>query len=144
MVAVSGEVDVHATPAEILDVIADLAQYPQWSSVHKSAAVDKRYPDGHPQRATMAVSAAGLVDEQVVDYTWSEHGVSWTLVKPTRQQRNQQGRYTITPRERGVSHVRYELDISPAIPVPGLVLRRVMRSAVVAATDGLRDRVESL
>jgi hypothetical protein len=144
MVAVSGEVDVHATPAQILDVIADLAQYPLWSSVHKRAAVDKRYPDGHPQRATMAVAAAGRVDEQTIDYTWSADKVSWKLVKPTGQQRDQHGSYTITARKGGVSHVRYDLDIRPAIPLPGLIVRRVMHSAVVAATDGLRDRVESL
>ncbi|HEY8301919.1 MAG TPA: SRPBCC family protein [Jatrophihabitans sp.] len=144
MVAVSGAVDVHATPAEILAVIADLATYPQWSSVHKRAAVDTRYPDGHPQRATMAVSAAGLVDEQVLDYTWTDHDVRWTLVEPTGQQRDQRGSYTITAGPAGVSHVRYELDISPAIPLPGFIVRRVMHSALVAATDGLRERVESL
>ena len=143
MVAVSGAVDVQATPAEILAVIADLAHYPQWSSVHKRATVETRFRDGHPRRATMAVSAAGLVDEQVLDYTWTDHGVSWKLVAPTNQQRDQHGRYTITPGADGVSHVQYDLDISPAIPLPGLIVRRVMHSAVVAATDGLRDRVES-
>lgn len=144
MVAVTGAVDVHATPAEILAVIADLPQYPLWSSVHKGAVVDARYPDGRPHRATMKVSAAGLVDEQVLDYTWSDHAVSWKLVQPTTQQRDQHGRYTITSGPRGVSHVHYELDISPAIPVPGFLVRRVMHSAVVAATEGLRERVESL
>lgn len=144
MVAVSGEVDVDATPAEILDVIADLAQYPLWSSVHKRATIDKRFPDGHPQRATMAVSAAGLVDEQVLDYHWTTHKVTWKLVKPTGQQRDQHGSYTITARKSGGSHVRYDLDITPAIPLPGFIVRRVMRSALTAATDGLRDRVESL
>jgi polyketide cyclase/dehydrase/lipid transport protein len=144
MVAVSGEVDVNATPAEILDVIADLPRYPLWSQVHKRAAVDERYPDGHPQRATMAVTAAGLVDEQVLDYRWSAHKVSWKLVKPTGQQRDQRGSYTVTPRKSGGSHVRYDLDITPAIPLPSFVVRRVMRSAITAGTAGLRDRVESL
>jgi hypothetical protein len=144
MAAVSGDVDIHATPEQILGVIADLAQYPLWSSVHKRATVDERYPDGHPQRATMAVAAAGRVDEQVIDYTWTGAGVSWKLVKPTGQQRDQHGSYTITAREGGVSHVRYDLDVSPAIPLPGVILRRVMHKAVVAATDGLRDRVEAL
>jgi hypothetical protein len=92
----------------------------------------------------MAVSAAGLVDEQVLDYTWTDHDVRWTLVEPTGQQRDQRGSYTITAGPAGVSHVRYELDISPAIPLPGFIVRRVMHSALVAATDGLRERVESL
>lgn len=144
MVSVSAEVDVHATPAQILDVLADLSRYPSWSSVHRRVSIDESFPDGRPKRATMGVAAAGLVDEQILDYTWTRHGVSWELVRPTRQQRTQRGSYTITSGPAGTSHLRYDLDISPAIPLPGLIVRRVMRSAVAAATDGLSTRVESL
>jgi hypothetical protein len=143
MATVSGEIDIHATPAAILDVLADLGNYPQWSAVHKRTSVQSRFPDGRPQRATMAVTAAGLTDEQVLDYSWSTSGVSWDLVRSTSQ-RGQHGSYTITRGPKGASHVRYDLDISPAIPVPGIVVRQVMRKAVSAATSGLRDRVESL
>lgn len=143
MATVSGEVDIRATPAEILDVIADMRQYPVWSAVHKRAKVDELGDDGRPRRATMSVSAVGLTDEQVLDYKWSKHDVHWKLVK-SGQQRDQRGSYTITPRASGVSHVRYDLDITPAIPVPSIVVRQVMRRAVTAATDGLRKRVESL
>lgn len=40
--------------------------------------------------------------------------------------------------------MRYDLDISPAIPVPGFLVRQVIKKAVTAATEGLRRRVESL
>lgn len=143
MATVSGEVDIRATPAEILDVIADLPEYPSWSSVHKRASVEERGADGRPRRATMAVAAVGLTDEQVLDYTWTKHGVKWKLVS-SGQQRDQHGSYAITAKGGGMSHVRYDLDIVPAIPVPGFVVRQVMRKAVTAATDGLRKRVESL
>ncbi|MDQ2749694.1 MAG: SRPBCC family protein [Actinomycetota bacterium] len=143
MATVNGEVDIRATPQQILDVIADLAQYPAWSSVHKRASIDQFDSDGRPIRATMAVTAAGLTDEQVLDYEWTDHDVTWTLVK-SGQQRDQHGSYAIRRASRGVSHVRYVLDITPAIPVPGFIVRQVMRKAVSAATDGLRKRVESL
>jgi hypothetical protein len=143
MATVSGEVDIRATPKQILDVIADLAHYPEWSSVHKRATVEQYGPDGRPSRATMAVTAAGLTDEQVLDYEWAADGVAWSLVK-SGQQRDQHGSYAIHRASRGVSHVRYELDITPAIPVPGIIVRQVMRKAVSAATEGLRKRVESL
>jgi hypothetical protein len=90
----------------------------------------------------MGVAAVGLTDTQVLDYEWSEHGVSWSLVKPTLQQRAQHGSYSITGGS-GVSHVQYDLSIDPAIPMPGLVVRQVMKKAVSAATDGLKRRVES-
>lgn len=91
----------------------------------------------------MAVTAAGRTDEQVLDYEWSPNGVSWTLVRAA-QQSDQRGSYAITRRLDGTSHIRYDLDITPMFPVPGFVVRRVMRNAVQAATEGLRVRVESL
>lgn len=142
MATVSATIDIDATPAEILAVLADLPAYPEWSAVHKNVSVETRFPDGHPKRATMGVTAVGLTDTQVLDYTWTAHGVRWTLVKPTLQQKLQQGSYAIT-KGPGASHVAYELRIDPAIPLPGLIVRQVMKKAVAAATGGLKQRVES-
>jgi hypothetical protein len=143
MVKVSGETDIRASAKQILEVLADLPSYPAWSAVHKRATVDERDGADRPARATMAVTAAGLTDEQVIDYAWGQRGVSWTLVHAS-QQSDQRGSYTITRGPDGTLHVRYDLEITPIFPVPGFVVRRVMRHAVQAATEGLRARVESL
>ena len=123
-------------------MLADLPAYPRWSSVHKRVSINDLGRDGRAHRATMTVTAAGLADEQILDYAWTKRGVSWSLVK-AGQQRDQHGQYTINQRD-GVAHVTYDLDIRPAIPLPGIVVRQVMKKAVAAATKGLRDRVESL
>ncbi|MGN6605694.1 MAG: SRPBCC family protein [Jatrophihabitans sp.] len=142
MVAVHAEVDIHADAAAVLAVLADLPDYPAWSPVHKAAHVDSVDDAGRPRRATMRVTAAGLADEQVLDYEWSDLGVRWSLVK-AGQQRGQHGSYRL--REHGgATHVSYDLDIEPSIPVPGFLVRQVMKKAVTAATEGLRRRVESL
>jgi hypothetical protein len=143
MARVSADIDIRATPREIMDVIADLPAYPGWSAVHRRACVDERYRNGRPRRATMAVTAAGLTDEQVLDYTWDNGGsrVEWSLVK-SGQQADQHGSYVVDPGG-AVSHVHYDLDIRPAIPLPGVIVRRVMKKAVTAATEGLKKQVES-
>lgn len=143
MATISATIDIAATPEEILDVLADLPTYSTWSAVHKRTSVDTRFPDGRPKHATMGVAAVGLTDTQELDYRWTKHGVSWTLAKPTLQQKHQQGSYSITT-SAGVSHVHYELSIDPAIPMPGLIVRQVMKKAVTAATEGLKKRLESL
>ena len=142
MATLSAEIDIRATPDRILDVIADLSSYPQWSSVHRRATVTERDERGRPRRATMAVAAAGLTDEQTLDYTWSADGVLWTLVS-SAQQKRQEGGYSITAGSGDVSHVRYQLSIDPSIPMPGILVRQIMRKAVSAATDGLKRRVET-
>jgi Polyketide cyclase / dehydrase and lipid transport len=144
MARVTADIDIEGTPREIMDVIADLPGYPRWSAVHKRASVQERYDDGRPRRATMAVTAAGLTDEQVLDYRWGKGGttVEWSLVK-AGQQADQHGSYVIDRAGKGVCHVHYDLDIKPAIPFPAIVVRRVMKKAVTAATQGLKSRVES-
>jgi hypothetical protein len=142
MATISGTIDIRATPAEILAVIADVPAYPQWSAVHKWTSVDSRFPDGRPLRASMGVSAAGLTDTLVLDFEWTAHGVSWSLVEPTPQQKDQRGSYSITDGA-GVSRVRCDLQIDTAIPLPGFVVRQIMKKALTAGTDGLKRRVES-
>jgi hypothetical protein len=141
MVDITADVDIHAAPREILDVLADLPHYPEWSAVHRSATVEQRFPSGRPKRATMAVRAAGMTDEQVLDYEWRRDGLDWHLVR-SGQQRDQVGHYTITKGPDGTSHVHYELRIDPAIPVPGFLAKVIMRKAAVSATEGLKHRVE--
>lgn len=143
MATVNTTIDIHATPEQVMAVLADLPAYPQWSSVHRRASVDSTFPDGKPKQATMAVAAVGLTDTQVLDYHWSPHGVHWSLVK-SGQQKDQHGSYAITHGKDGMCHVRYELQIDPLLPMPGLIVRQVMKKAVTAATEGLKQRVESL
>jgi hypothetical protein len=143
MATVAADVDIRATPEAILDVLADLPHYPEWSAVHKRTHVDSRTADGRPERATMAVAAAGLTDEQTIDYHWHADGVDWDLVR-SGQQRGQHGLYSITDGTDGTAHVHYELRIDPAIPFPAIIVRAVMKKAVTAATQGLKNRVESL
>lgn len=141
MVDITADVDIHASVREILDVLADLPHYPEWSAVHKRATVEDTYPTGRPKRATMAVRAAGMTDEQTLDYAWHHDGLEWKLVH-SGQQRNQVGRYTITKGSDGTSHVHYALTIDPLIPVPSFLARTVMKKAATAATEGLKHRVE--
>jgi Polyketide cyclase / dehydrase and lipid transport len=142
MPTMTAKIDIKATPGEILAVIADVSAYPQWSAVHKWTTIDSTFPDGRPWRATMGVSAAGLTDTVVVDYAWTAHGVSWALVRPTRQQKDQRGSYSIVDGG-DVSHLQCQLTIDPAVPLPGIMVRAIMKRAIRAGTDGLKQRVES-
>ena len=76
----SREVVIEASPEEILDVIADVESTPTWSSQYQRAEVLEAYDDGRPKRVKMKVKSAGISDEQVVEYTWTDNKASWTLV----------------------------------------------------------------
>lgn len=135
----SREVVIEATPQEILDVVADVEATPTWSPQYQSAEILDTHEDGRPHRVKMRIKAAGLTDEQVVEYTWSENKVSWTLIR-AGQLKAQDASYTLTP-EGDKTRVRFDITIDLAVPLPGFILKRTMKGGVETATDGLRKQV---
>ena len=136
------EIVIEATPAEILDVIADLESLTEWSPPHQSSEVLERDTDGRPSKAQMKVRAAGITDEQVVAYTWSDNKVSWTLVS-SAQQRSQDASYTLIP-DGDRTKVKFQISVDPVVPLPGFVLKRAIKGTIDAGTEGLRQRVLSM
>ncbi|OKH82124.1 cyclase [Mycobacterium sp. SWH-M3] len=135
----SREVVIEATPQEILDVVADVEATPTWSPQYQSAEILDTHEDGRPHRVKMRIKAAGLTDEQVVEYTWSDNKVSWTLIR-AGQLKAQDASYTLTP-EGDKTRVRFDITIDLAVPLPGFILKRTMKGGVETATDGLRKQV---
>jgi ribosome-associated toxin RatA of RatAB toxin-antitoxin module len=135
----SREVTIEATPEEILDVIADVESTPTWSPQYQSAEVLEAYDDRRPKRVKMKVKSAGITDEQVVEYTWSDDTVSWTLVS-AGQLKSQEAKYTLTP-DGDKTKVRFDITVDLSVPLPGFILKRAMKGGVEAATEGLRKQV---
>lgn len=135
----SREIQIEATPAEVMDVLFDLESLPQWSSVHQQVEILERDGEGHPSKSRQVVKLVGVSDEQVLCYTVHDDGVSWTL-DHAKQQRAQEGRYTLTPAGDG-TRVRFELTVDLLMPVPGFLVKRGAKSLMDTATKGLRRRV---
>lgn len=142
--AVSGssEIQIDATPEQVLDAIAAVEDLPERSGSHQSAEVETRHDDGRPNRVRAKVSAAGMNDEEVTDYTWDEPGsVSWTLVSSSFQSK-QNGTYTLTPSGSGTL-AKLDLEVDVKVPLPGFILKRILKGALDTGTKGLKKYVES-
>jgi hypothetical protein len=135
----SREIVIEATPDEILAVLYDLESLVEWSSAHQKVEVLSRDDEGRPQRSRQVVKIVGITDDQVLDYTVEDDGVSWTLVE-SKQQRAQDARYTLTPEGDG-TRVRFELSVDPVVPIPGFLVKKGAKGLLDTATEGLRKRV---
>jgi ribosome-associated toxin RatA of RatAB toxin-antitoxin module len=135
----SREVVIEATPEEILDVIADVEATPDWSPQYQKAEILDSYPDGRPKQVRMTVKAAGLTDVMVIEYTWSDDKVSWTLVS-SGQLKQQDASYTLTPAG-DKTKVKFDIKIDLSIPMPGFLLKRTLKGGSETATEGLRKQV---
>lgn len=135
----SRDVVIEASPEEILDVIADVEATPTWSPQYQKAVILESYPDGRPKQVEMTVKAAGLTDKMVIEYTWSDDGVSWTLVS-SGQLKAQDASYTLTP-SGDKTKVTFDMAIDLSIPMPGFLLKRTLKGGMETATNGLRKQV---
>jgi hypothetical protein len=92
------------------------------------------------------VKAAGLTDVMVIEYTWTDSGVTWTLVK-SGQLKTQDAGYTLTPlgdSDPEKTMVTFDMLIDLSIPMPGFLLKRTLKGGMETATDGLRKQVLKL
>lgn len=135
----SREVVIEASPDDIMEVLYDLESLTEWSSAHQKVEILERDDEGRPKRSKQVVKIVGVSDEQVLDYTVHDDGVSWTLVS-SKQQRAQDGRYFLTP-DGDRTKVRFELTVDPAVPLPGFLVKKGAKGLMETATDGLRKRV---
>lgn len=135
----SRQVVIEASPEEIMDVLFDLESLTEWSPTHQKVEVLERDENGHPTKSRQVVRIVGITDEQVLDYAVHDDGVSWTLAS-SKQQRVQQGRYTLTP-DGACTKVSFELTVDPTIPIPGFLIKKGAKGLMETATDGLRKRV---
>ncbi|QLL05235.1 SRPBCC family protein [Mycobacterium vicinigordonae] len=135
----SREVVIDATPEEILGVLFDLESLPEWSPAHRKIEILERDEQGHPTKSRQVVKVVGVTDEQVLQYSIHDDGISWTLVS-AKQQRGQNARYTLT-REGDSTRVHFELTVDLGVPVPGFLIKRGAKGLMETATDGLRKRV---
>ena len=138
----SRQVVIEASPDEIMDVLFDLESLTEWSSAHQKVEVLERDEDGRPTKSRQVVKIVGVTDEQVLDYSVHDDGVSWTLVS-SKQQRAQEGRYRLIP-DGEFTKVSFELTVDPTIPIPGFLIKKGAKGLMETATDGLRKRVLKL
>ncbi|GAC80504.1 Polyketide cyclase / dehydrase and lipid transport [Gordonia malaquae] len=139
-VSASTEFDIDAPPSVIMEILLDVESLPEWSGPHKSAKIITEHEDGSPARVEASVSAVGMTDDQVLDYTWTDNSCSWSLVESS-QLSEQQGTYTVTPKGDG-SHVKFDLSVELKIKLPGLIVKRAQKMAVDTAKKGLTEEAK--
>lgn len=135
------DIEIKATPAEVMDTLAAIEDMPKWSGPHKSATVESRFEDGRPKRVRMVISVVGVTDEQVVEYTWDgDTSVKWSLVEST-QQKVQEGGYVLTATDNGTK-AHFDLTIDLKIPLPGFIVKKAQKNGIDVATKGLKKWME--
>ena len=125
-----------------MDVVADIASYPEWVSEYTETEVLEADADGYPIMARLVLDAAVLRDTMVLEYDWppDRTSVRWSLVSSTLL-KALDGAYLLTSSGSGTD-VTYELSVDLLMPMIGLLKRKAERRLTETALKDLKKRVE--
>ena len=131
---------IEATSSAILDVIADLNSYPQWSE--GIASVDVLETDkNRPTLARFVLDAGMIKDTSELSYSWKSDFVEWHLVDATVLSL-MDGSYSLRDLGDGGTEVAYALTVDIKIPMLGMMKRMAEKTIIDTALKGLKARVE--
>jgi ribosome-associated toxin RatA of RatAB toxin-antitoxin module len=135
---------INAAPATIMDVIADVEAYPQWSDGISDVKVLSVFEeDNRPADAHFSLVSGAIKDDYELEYDWDgDRKVSWTLTKGDMLTA-MDGVYELTDNGDGTTTVNYRLAVNVKIPMIGMIKRKAEKVIVDTALKGLKKRVES-
>jgi ribosome-associated toxin RatA of RatAB toxin-antitoxin module len=138
----SSTINVEASPAQVMAVIADLSSYPEWTGSVRSVDVLSVDDGGRPARATFVLDAGAIKDTYTLEYTWhDDRVVTWTLLD-AQMLTAMDGAYRLAAAADGTTDVEYELTLELKIPMIGLLRRKAEKVVTDTALKELKKRVE--
>jgi len=136
---------IKGTPKQVMDVIADVGVYPEWTPGVSEVEVLSVFDDEHLRvaEARFVMDQAGIKDEHVYVYDWDGHDeVRWHLREPGRMVRELNGVYSTEAIDDETTEVSYSLHVDVAIPMLGMMRRKAEKVITDTALKGLKRRVE--
>jgi ribosome-associated toxin RatA of RatAB toxin-antitoxin module len=145
---VSESVKINASPAEVMAVIANMEDYPNWGEGFTGVEVISTHDDGAAKDVAFSIATPVGKDTYELGYVWTGNdAVSWTLNsdeagKPkSSMMKKLRGSYILEADGAGTK-VTYELEIDPKIPMMGFMKKKAAATIVDQALNGLKKRVE--
>ena len=139
-----GSTEVHATPAEVMAVVADFEAYPEWVGALEEVEVLARDRRGRGTRVAFRLGTPVGDQAYTLAYRYEprDAGMSWTYVEGTLD--DLAGSYALEPGADGATRVTYRLEVALGVPLPGLIKRQAAKQIVRSALSDLKRRVESM
>lgn len=132
---------VKADTDSIMEVIADFEAYPDWQDEIKEVEILESDDDGWATRVRFKVDAMVMTVNYVLDYTYEDTAMRWTLVSSDKI-KSQTGSYELDDQGDGSTMVVYNLEVEPAVKIPAMVRKQAEKRIASAALKSLKRRVE--
>jgi uncharacterized membrane protein len=131
-------------PIEIcFNAIVDYETFPRWQNAVDSVEVLDRHQDGLARNVKLFVDAKVRKIDYTLDYSYERpHRIEWDFVSGNGM-RGVDGHYTFDELGPERTKATYKLGADPAIPVPGIVAKRVHKELVKRSVEDLKREAEA-
>lgn len=139
-----GTTEIAASPAEIMEILADFEAYPEWTDVKRTEVV-KTDKQGRATEVAYEVSQFGITAKYTLAYKYKAKngGMTWTTKSVEEGPiRKIEGEYVLDEVDDDETEVTYRMSLELGTRLPGFIMKRGEKMVIRNALDGLKKRVE--
>jgi ribosome-associated toxin RatA of RatAB toxin-antitoxin module len=134
--------EVDAPIETCFEAITDYESFPRWQDAVEQVEVLSRTPEGLGEDVRLYVDAKVRKIDYTLKYGYRRpEEITWDFVEGNGM-RDVDGVYTLEPLGPERTRATYKLGADPAIPVPGMVLRRTHKQLVKRSVQDLKQESE--
>ena len=143
MPLVSKTIEVNADAASILGIVADFESYPQWNEEVKAVYVLARYNDGRPSQLRIDTEIQGQPGTYIQAVYYPSPAQIQTVMQQGDLFTKQEQLFSVV--EMGPSSLlTVDLDVEISLPVPNMMMKKIVNEALDHLADNLKSRAEHL
>jgi ribosome-associated toxin RatA of RatAB toxin-antitoxin module len=140
---VSKTVEVDAGAAAILGIVADFESYPHWNEEVKAVYVLARYNDGRPSQLRVDTEIQGTQGTFIQAVYYPSPVQIQTVMQQGELFTKQEQLFSVV--EMGsTSLLTVDLDVEVSLPIPDLMMKKVVNDVLDHLADNLKTRAEQL
>ncbi|MDX1889395.1 SRPBCC family protein [Mycolicibacterium sp. 050158] len=143
MPLVSKTVEVTAPAESIMAIVADFEAYPQWNEEIKGCWILARYDDGRPSQLRLDTSVQGMDGTYIQAVYYPGENQIQTVMQQGDLFSKQEQRFAVVAMG-PTSLLTVDLDVEVSMPVPAMMVKKVVNDALEHLADNLKKRAESL
>jgi ribosome-associated toxin RatA of RatAB toxin-antitoxin module len=143
MPLVSKTVEVDADAAAILGIVADFESFPQWNDEVKAVYILARYHDGRPSQLRIDTEIQGNPGTYIQAVYYPGPAQIQTVMQQGDLFTKQEQLFSVV--EMGPSSLlTVDLDVEISLPVPNVMMKKIVNEALDHLADKLKSRAEHL
>jgi ribosome-associated toxin RatA of RatAB toxin-antitoxin module len=143
MPLVSKTVEVEAPAETIMAIVADFESYPQWNEEIKGCWILARYDDGRPSQLRLDASVNGYDSSYIQAVYYPGDSQIQTVMQQGDLFSKQEQLFSAVAMG-PTTLLTVDLDVEVSMPVPAMMVKKMVNDALEHLADNLKKRAEAL